>query len=219
LRNGQQPSALIVDFGGVLTTPLEASFAWFCSEYGVSPATVSAVLEAHNNGLDAPGMVQAIERGEITRDEFDAFLAGALFPEPSPAPLALGKGIALSSLLISQIRPVPSMVLAIKAIHQAGVPTALLSNSWGNTYPIEAFAGIFDHVLISGEVGMRKPDPEIYALAARRMGVEPELCVFLDDLAVNVAGAVAAGMTGLRHISPEDSIGTLERLFGVSVPG
>ena len=95
--------------------------------------------------------------------------------------------------------------------------TALLSNSWGLDYPREQWAGAFDTVVISGEVGMRKPEPAIYLHTAKLLGLPPEQCVFVDDLAPNVRGAVAVGMVGVRHVSPAESIRELEALFGVSL--
>ena len=101
--------------------------------------------------------------------------------------------------------------------HVMGIPTALLSNSWGNEYPRELWAGMFDAVLISGEVGLRKPEPEIYLLTAERLGLTPEDCVFVDDLKINVRGAVAVGMVGIHHKTYESTLLELESILGVSL--
>lgn len=71
--------------------------------------------------------------------------------------------------------------------------------------------------MISGEVGLRKPDPAIYALAAERLGLPPEQIVFVDDLAANVRGAVRAGMVGVRHADAATTVGELEILLGTSL--
>ena len=81
----------------------------------------------------------------------------------------------------------------------AGLRTAVVSNAEGPPRP--GLAGLVDVVLLSGETGVRKPDPEAFLLAARRLGVAPERCVLVDDLPANVRGAVAAGMTGVLHTS------------------
>ena len=112
-----------------------------------------------------------------------------------------------------------SMIGAVRRAREHGLKTALLSNSWGNrdSYQFEHFDTLFDGVVISGEVGLRKPDPEIYALAAREIRTPPEQCVFVDDIAANVRGAVKAGMVGVHHTDTEATLGELEALFGVDL--
>jgi epoxide hydrolase-like predicted phosphatase len=108
------------------------------------------------------------------------------------------------------------MVHAVIALRKAGIKTALVSNSWGGYgYPRETFDEMFDAVVISGEVGLRKPQPEIYLMAAGRIGLQPSDCVFVDDFRVNVEGAEAIGMTGILHRDPAKTIEDLERLFEV----
>ncbi|XVX19273.1 HAD-IA family hydrolase [Actinomycetota bacterium] len=86
----------------------------------------------------------------------------------------------------------------------AGLGTAIISNAgaweWDHSRD-----GLVDTVLVSGDVGLRKPDPRIYLLAAERLGREPGECVVIDDLAGNARGAVLAGMTGIVHRSAEDT--------------
>jgi putative hydrolase of the HAD superfamily len=80
------------------------------------------------------------------------------------------------------------------------VPTGLLSNSWGGgDYPRDLFPEIFDAVVISGEVGMRKPEPQIFLHAAQLLGLEPQQCIFIDDLEANVTAAEETGFTGVLH--------------------
>lgn len=96
---------------------------------------------------------------------------------------------------------------ALRAVRAAGLRTALLSNAGGCGRP--EWPELFDAVVLSGIAGVRKPQPEAYALVAGRLGVAPERCVFVDDLRSNVLGAVAAGMTGVHHRSAAQ---TLEEL-------
>jgi len=110
-----------------------------------------------------------------------------------------------------------AMLEVLRRLHGLDVRTALVSNSWGFDYPRDAWEGLFDAVVISGEVGARKPDPEIYLLTARRLGLPPDACVFVDDLAVNVRGAAAVGMIGVHHTSPDSTIEELEILFDQSL--
>ena len=89
----------------------------------------------------------------------------------------------------------------------------LLSNSWGNDYPRYCWDEMFDVVVISGEVGMRKPEPAIYLHTAELLGLPPSACVFVDDLAHNIEAAVAVGMVGVHHTSYASTLLELEALF------
>ena len=96
--------------------------------------------------------------------------------------------------------------------------TGLLSNSWGDDrYDRSRFAELFDAVVISSEVGLRKPDPEIYALACERLGLAPERCVFVDDLGGNLKPAAAIGIATVKHTEAAATIAELEELLGVSL--
>lgn len=77
------------------------------------------------------------------------------------------------------------------------------------------FDELFDDVVISGEVGLRKPQPEIYLLAAERLKAEPAHCVFVDDFQVNADGAIAVGMHGIQHRTADETIPQLEEFLGV----
>jgi putative hydrolase of the HAD superfamily len=107
-----------------------------------------------------------------------------------------------------------AMFEAVAAARRAGVRTGLVSNSWGEEgYDRTRFGELFDVLVISGEIGIRKPAPEIYALAAERLGREPERCVFVDDLAQNISGAERVGMHGIHHTDTAATIRRLEALF------
>jgi putative hydrolase of the HAD superfamily len=97
------------------------------------------------------------------------------------------------------------------------VPTGLISNSWVMDHYTDEIRSLFDEVVISAEVGLHKPQPEIYLLAAERLGVAPEKCVFVDDLRENCAGAEAVGMTAVLHRDAAETISRLEELLGVQL--
>ena len=99
-------------------------------------------------------------------------------------------------------------------LREHGLATAVLSNADGPARP--GLEGL-GPVLLSGETGLRKPDPAAYAHAARVLGVDPRRCVVVDDLPANVRGAVAAGMTGVRHVGLQETLTELAALLGVSV--
>jgi putative hydrolase of the HAD superfamily len=101
----------------------------------------------------------------------------------------------------------------MRALRRPGIRTCLLSNSWGtNDYPRDIFPELFDSWVISAEVGMRKPEERIFLLAARRLGLPPEQCVFIDDIQANVDAAGALGMAGVLH---RDPVATTARLAGL----
>jgi epoxide hydrolase-like predicted phosphatase len=109
------------------------------------------------------------------------------------------------------------MVAAVRAARQGGVKTGLISNSWGLGIYERAPIDLFDAAVISGEVGLHKPQPEIYLLACERLEVEPREAVFVDDLRENCDGAEAVGMTAVLHRETSDTVARLEELLGVSL--
>jgi putative hydrolase of the HAD superfamily len=107
---------------------------------------------------------------------------------------------------------------AVAAARRAGIRTGLVSNSWGEEgYDRARFDELFDVLVISGELGIRKPAPEIYSLAAERLGRPPERCVFVDDLPGNLKPAAALGMATVLHRDAGATIPRLEALLGVSL--
>jgi HAD superfamily hydrolase (TIGR01509 family) len=109
----------------------------------------------------------------------------------------------------------PPLIGAVRAAREAGLRTALLSNADGPGEPIPWLDRLFDVLVFSGDVGVAKPDVEIYRLTAARLGLAPGECVFVDDLAVNVRGAVAAGLVGVHHTSVPTTLAELNVLLGV----
>jgi putative hydrolase of the HAD superfamily len=135
-------NGLLVDFGGVLTTNVFASFRAFCTDEGIDPNPIKALFRSNAAALAA---VRALEKGELSEDEFaDRF--GELLE-----------------------------VEALRRARAQGVMTGLVSNSMGaGRYDRASFPELFDGVVISGDVGMHKPQPEIFLLGADRVGVAPE---------------------------------------------
>jgi putative hydrolase of the HAD superfamily len=101
----------------------------------------------------------------------------------------------------------------VRRARGAGLRTALLSNSWGNDYPRDGWDEMFDAIVISGEVGMRKPEPRIYEHTLGLLGLPAGACVFVDDMPHNVAAAVEVGMVGVLHTSYDATLLELEALF------
>jgi putative hydrolase of the HAD superfamily len=196
---------LLVDFGGVLTTNVFDSFAQFCRQAGLAPDTVRDLFMQDPAAREALG---DLETGRATEAEFEARFA----------PLLGVPADGLISRLFAGMRPEERMFEGVAAARRAGVRTGLVSNSWGEEgYDRTRFAELFDAVVISGEIGIRKPAPEIYALAAERVGGAPERCVFVDDLAGNLKPARAIGMATVLHRDAETTLAELEEHLGVSL--
>jgi putative hydrolase of the HAD superfamily len=196
---------LLVDFGGVLTTNVFDSFAQFCRQAGLAPDTVRDLFMQDPAAREALG---DLETGHATEAEFEARFA----------PLLGVPADRLISRLFAGMRPEERMFEGVAAARRAGVRTGLVSNSWGEEgYDRTRFAELFDAVVISGEIGIRKPAPEIYALAAERVGRPPERCVFVDDLAGNLKPARAIGMATVLHRDAETTLAELEEHLGVSL--
>lgn len=111
--------------------------------------------------------------------------------------------------------PEPPLLAVLRVVREHGVRTGLLSNADGLWAPPDGWSELFDAVVISGEVGLAKPDRRIYLLAAAELDLPPEECVFVDDLAVNVRGAAAVGMVGVHHRSVGSTLAELETLLSV----
>jgi putative hydrolase of the HAD superfamily len=204
-------TALVVDFGGVLTTSLVDSFSAFVHREDVDGEHLHRVLFAdYGEGT----LVHGVETGRVTMEEFERELAARLRTKSGNAVEADGLVARMFAGSAADTR----MINAVRKARESGLRTGLLSNAWGNrdSYRFDHFDTLFDAVVISGEVGMRKPDPEIYALAAREVGVPPSQCVFVDDIATNVRGAVAAGMVGVHHVETGTTLEELEALFGIA---
>ena len=207
--------ALVVDWGGVLTSPLGDAMRAWCAADGIDYGDLRRVINEWNDADDEVGdnPVHALERGELPPAEFERQLAGRLCSDGRPAPDASG----LIARMFAGFAPVPAMTSAVRAAKSAGFATALLSNSWGNLYEREGWNEMFDAVVISGEVGMRKPDAEIFRLTASRLAIEPEGCVFVDDLLPNIRGAQDVGMVGVHHVAAAQTVEQLEDLLGTAL--
>ncbi len=196
---------LLTDYGGVLTTDVFASFTAFCELEGLAR---DAIVRAFRDDAGCRDMMLGLETGAVATDRFEPRLAEVLGVD---AP-------GLIDRMFAGARPDEQMLGAVRRVRAAGIPTGLVSNSWGTTqYPSDVLAEVFDAVVISGEVGIRKPAPEIYALGAERIGLDPADCVFVDDLEVNLVPATELGMATIHHRATEDTIAQLERLLGVSL--
>ena len=207
--------ALVVDYGGVLTNELADCMDAFCVAENVDPAHYDEVLSRWLGPYAPAGNpTELLELGSISEPEFEQALAERLVTRTGEPVKAGG----LLARMFAGTRHEPVMVSLVRRARVNGIRTALLSNSWSmSVYDRASWSELFDVIVISGEVGMRKPDADIYLHTAALLEVPPAGCVFVDDLAVNVRGAVAVGMVGIQHVSATSTAAELAELFGGSV--
>jgi epoxide hydrolase-like predicted phosphatase len=196
--------AVISDFGGVLTTPLARSFEVFADRTGMSMPELGAALAAivAREGVHP---LYELECGRITEAQFLEGLERALLAQ-------VGREIpcdGFAEALWSGLEPNPPMIALMAELRGAGYRMVLLTNNvreweprWRALAPID---DIFELVVDSAYVGMRKPDPEIYELALQTLGLPGEACLFVDDLERNCTAAATAGMVAVVYRDAEQA--------------
>jgi putative hydrolase of the HAD superfamily len=206
--------AVIWDFGGVLTTSPFEAFARFEQERGF-PVDIIRRTNAANHLENAWAK---FERAEIDVEAFDK-----LFAEESRALGAEVRGKEVLPLLQGDLRP--EMVEAlkrVKAVCKTGcITNNLPANAIGSTsgrslYVVEVMA-LFDHIIESAKIGLRKPDPRIYTMMIDALKVDPKKCVYLDDLGVNLRPAREMGMTTIKVVSAVQALAELEAATGLAL--
>ncbi|MBB6118741.1 HAD family hydrolase [Nocardiopsis algeriensis] len=200
---------VISDWCGVLTPPLPDGIRSWLKADRIDIDHYYEVTRPYFDGSLAENPVHALERGEIDTCEFERQLAGLLRSVHGGPVVAEG----LLTRMFAGFDPVHDMYEVLREARRAGASTAVLSNSWGNGYPRSHFATTFDAVVVSGEVGMRKPEPRIYLHTCEQLGLSPEDCVFIDDLESNVRSAEELGMAGIVHTGVESTRRALEEFL------
>ena len=190
----------------MLTTSVWDSFASFCRSEGLDPDSIKNLFR---NDPEALKDLRQLETGEMSESEFERTFGRRL---------GLKDPDHLIDSMFAGMRPDEAMVSAVKELRSAGLLTGLITNSWSTShYDREFLAELFDASVISAEVHLHKPQPEIYRLGAERLGVEPARCIFVDDLRENCEGAEAVGMTAVRHRTAPETIAKLTELTGISL--
>ncbi|ABE40637.1 Epoxide hydrolase-like phosphatase [Rhodopseudomonas palustris BisB5] len=206
--------AVIWDFGGVLTSSPFEAFARFESERGL-PADIIRRTNATNHFENAWAK---FERAEVDLDTFDALFAAES--------LALGaevRGKDVLPLLYGELRP--EMVEALRIVGENfktgcitnNLPANAIGSASGRTLYVAEVMALFDHVIESAKIGLRKPDPKIYQMMTDALGVDPNNCVYLDDLGVNLKPAREMGMTTIKVASADQAIAELEAATGLTL--
>jgi putative hydrolase of the HAD superfamily len=207
--------AVIFDWGGVLTPPISQLVrAWAATDkidWDSYLAAIGPWLTAAYEMDAEQNPVHELERGECTVAEFERLLGERLVRIDGGQVETDGM---LARMLAVGDQHIPAMYDVVRGLRERGLRTALLSNSWGDAgYPRADFPALFDAVVISHEVGMRKPEARIFMHAVGLLGLAPEQCVFVDDIEANITAAEALGMTGIHHQDPESTAGRLSELF------
>lgn len=206
--------AVIWDFGGVLTTSPFEAFARFETERGL-PADIIRRTNATNHWENAWAK---FERAEVDLDTFDE-----LFAQESHTLGAAVRGKDVLPLLSGDLRP--EMVEALRRVKAAfktgcitnNLPANQIGSVTGRSLYVAEVMALFDHVIESAKIGLRKPDPRIYEMMIEALGVDPTKCVYLDDLGVNLKPAKAMGMTTIKVLNAEQAIADLEAATGLTL--
>ncbi|WP_434966590.1 HAD family hydrolase [Janibacter indicus] len=209
-QEGQTPrvTALLIDFGGVLTVPLRRAFGALADDAGLDPDAGLRVLATHEGARTALG---EHEVGRLDDEGFEDAFAAALVEaggrvEPRGLLARLAEHLDLDGPMVDLVREVRA----------AGVPVALVSNSLGrDCYARVDLDELFDVTVISGQVGVRKPSRQIYRIACERLGVDPGQCVLVDDLEHNLVGAARLGIDGIHHRTADETIPRVRAALGL----
>src|SRR3954466_14538821 len=206
--------AVIWDFGGVLTTSPFEAFARFEAERAL-PAGIIRRVNAANHHDNAWAR---FERAELDLEAFDALFAAEA--------LALGaevRGRDVLPLLAGDLRP--EMVEALRRVKTRfkvgcitnNLPANAIGSASGRSLYVAEVMALFDHIIESAKIGLRKPDPRIYQMMIEALGVDPRACVYLDDLGVNLKPAREMGMTTIKVVSAPQAIAELEAATGLAL--
>jgi putative hydrolase of the HAD superfamily len=206
--------AVIWDFGGVLTSSPFEAFARFEREHGLPPDIIRRT-NASNHHENAWAK---FERAEVDLETFDR-----LFAAESKALGAEVRGKDVLPLLSGDLRP--EMVEALKRIKSRfrtgcitnNLPANAIGSASGRSLYIAEVMVLFDHVIESAKIGLRKPDPKIYRMMLEALGVDPKHCVYLDDLGVNLKPAREMGMATIKVVNASQALAELEAATGLTL--
>jgi putative hydrolase of the HAD superfamily len=201
-------TALLVDFGGVLTTSVHDAFRAFAREICDDDDLVLTLLATDP---ESNALLVGNENGTIDDETFNEGFARRLVAHGAPV-----EADGLLDRMQAGFGPDPAMVDALGALRAAGVPVALVTNQFGrDCYRGFDLAALADEVVVSTELGVRKPSRKIYAIACERLGVAPEAAVMVDDIQHNLDGAARLGIAGVLHHDAPSTLAELDRRFGL----
>jgi putative hydrolase of the HAD superfamily len=207
--------AVISDFGGVLTNPLFEAFASVQKQSGIDAETIGKAMFRLTSERGGENPLFELETGRMTEPDFVGLLEGAVSVE-------LGREVSLhefSDVYWSGLHPNDTMIGLMIRLRHLGFRMAMLTNNvreweprWRAMLPVDE---IFEVVVDSGFVGVRKPDPEIYAITLERLGLAGSKCLFVDDIEVNCTAAEAAGMHAVHFRDSDQATAEIESALGL----
>jgi putative hydrolase of the HAD superfamily len=209
-----QVRAVVWDFGGVFTTSPFDAFTRYERERAL-PADIIRRINSINPDTNAWAR---LERSELTPAAFDAAFLG----EAREFGLSI-PGRDVLALLSGDLRPrVVAAFRACKARFKTGcitnnLPANAIGSVSGRSLYIAEVMALFDHIIESAKIGLRKPDPRIYRMMVEALGVDPKACIYLDDLGVNLKPARDMGMTTIKVLDASQAIAELETATGLSL--
>lgn len=204
--------AVVSDFGGVLTLPLSVAFEGMREELGIGPADLGGAM-AHATEAGGENPLYALERGEVSERAFLDALGHSL-------EAVTGREVTLDGFgeqWFAQLKVNEPLLGYYRGLRERGLRLAILTNNvreweprWRAMLPIDE---LFELVVDSAFVGMRKPEPGIYELTLSRLGLAAEACVFVDDLEPNVSAARALGLHAVHFRTTEQAVAELDALL------
>jgi epoxide hydrolase-like predicted phosphatase len=207
--------AVISDFGGVLTTPLFESFARLQESHGIPLEAIGRAMQAITE-RDGENPIHVLERGESTEAEFLDDLGGALEAQ-------LGHAVAMHGFAEAYFAGLETNHAMLDWLRTArderGVRLALLTNNVREWEPrwramLPPVDELFEVIVDSAFVGLRKPDPRIYEITLERLGLPGPACAFVDDLGHNCEAAAALGLRAVWFRDTDQAIAELDALLG-----
>ena len=214
MTNNPIIDVVLFDFGGVITaSPFEA-FAAYEQELGIPTGSIRKINSTNPDGNAWAKM----ERNEISLEDFCS-----LFEEEAAALGLVLSGNRVLGCLSGAIRP--QMVRALEVLKERvsiGCITNNMKSGHGSgmsrtpeqAEKIAEIMTMFEVVIESAKVGLRKPDPRIYHMACDELQVAAERCVYLDDLGINCKPAAALGMRAIKVVDPDEALSDLEKIVG-----
>ncbi len=210
--------AVLWDFGGVITTSPFEAFSRFEAENGLPKDFIRGI----NSTNPETNAWAKLESNEIDVASFDSLFAAEASEKGHQV-----RGKDVIALLSGDVRP--EMVKALKII-KSQMPVGCITNNVKNAGAGPGMASnaeraaavadvmqLFDVIIESSKVGIRKPNPEIYKVACEAMNIKPEDAIFLDDLGINLKPAKALGMTTIKVLNSADAIEALEGHLGLAL--
>lgn len=206
---------VISDFGGVLTTPLVSSFASVQDDTGIPMEELGRAMSRIEQKEGRHPLFE-LETGRVTEVDFLEKLADELGPAIGHRP----EMHRFAEIYFEALNPNPEMIALMRTLKASGKRMAMLTNNvkeweprWRSMLPVDE---IFELVVDSAFVGMRKPDAEIYELTLERLGgPAPETCLFIDDIEANVVAARELGLSAVHYRSNDQAIAEIRRAAGL----